>query len=242
MKLKASLHIHTSEDKTDGHVIKYNVYKLIDEAKKYDFKILALTCHKKFECKKEHIDYAKKNGILLIPGVELALRKFLRNNDVLVLNCEENVEKIKNFADLIKYKKNHPEIFIIAPHPLFGIKESIGKNKLIKYINVFDAVENSWFYSKFVNFNKKAKKIAKKYKKPFISTSDAHVLTYFNKDYTIIETEKLNIESVFKAIKANKFTNITEPKSLYKLIFYIIFFKIKQIIFWPMKYELLKNK
>jgi len=237
MKLKASLHIHTAEDQIDGYIIKYNIYQLIDKASQLGFKVLAVTCHRKFVYRKEYGDYAKDKGILLISGIELSMSKFMFwRNDLIVLNCDKNIEQVKTFKQLADYKKRHPEIFIIAAHPNFGQRQSMGIKKLIKYIDLFDAIEHCWFYSSKINFNRRVEKIAKNFFKPFIATADAHVLTYFNTDYAIIDAEELTPQSIFTAIKQNKFINITKPKKLLELILYIIINEFKAFLFLPLRW------
>lgn len=230
MQLKASLHLHTSEDKKDGHIINYNIYSLIDEAEKYGFNVLGFTPHNKFVFKEEFADYAKKKGILLIPGVERSLGRFL-NGHVIILNCGQTIEKVKTLKQLLKYKEEHPEIFILAPHPTYNRFISIGSRKLKKYIGLFDAIEYSYAYSRKLNFhNKKAKAIAARFKKPFIATADVHVLKKLNTDFTIIEAERFTLESVFGAIKRGQFENVTAPKSLAGLIKYEVNFLARYIV------------
>lgn len=234
MKIKVNLHTHTKEDALDGHFIKYNIFELIERAKKLGFGAIAWTGHNKLLIRKEHIAYAQKRGILLIPGIELSLdRRFLKSRHVVVLNCEASVEKIKTFEELREYKKNHHKIFVFAPHPDFGFYESIGLEKLIKYIDVFDAIEHSWFYSRKFNLNRVPAVVARAYKKPFIATSDAHVFNYLNSDYLIVKTDKKDIISIFKAIKKNNFTNITSPKKLTTLVWYFIKIFTKDIFLMP---------
>lgn len=230
MRLKASLHIHTSEDKKDGHIINYNVYNLIDEAEKCGFNVLGFTPHKKFVFREEFAVYAKNKGILLIPGVERGLGRFL-NQHVIILNCDQTVEKIKTLKQLAKYKSEHPEIFILAPHPTYSRLISIGARNLKKYINLFDAIEYSYAYSKKLNFhNKKARIIAARFKKPIISTADVHILKKLNTDFAIIEAEDLSAAGVFQAIKYGRFENITAPKSLFGLIKYYLNFLANYIV------------
>lgn len=230
MRLKASLHIHTSEDKKDGHIINYNVYNLIDEAEKCGFNVLGFTPHKKFVFREEFAVYAKNKGILLIPGVERGLGRFL-NRHVIILNCDQTVEKIKTLKQLAKYKSEHPEIFVLAPHPTYSRLISIGARNLKKYINLFDAIEHSGAYSKKMNFhNQKAKAIAARFKKPIISTADVHILKKLNTDFAIIEAENLSAASVFQAIKYGRFENITAPKSLFSLIKYYFNFLANYIV------------
>lgn len=224
------MHIHTSEDKRDGHIINYNVYNLIDEAEKNGFNVLGFTPHNKFVFKQEFAEYAKKKGILLIPGVERGLGRFF-NQHVIILNCDKTIEKIKTLKQLLKYKEEHSEIFILAPHPTYNRLISIGARKLKKYINLFDAIEYSCAYSKKLNFhNKKAELIAARFKKPIISTADVHVLKRLNTDFAMIEAEDFSVESVFQAIKYGKFENITAPQSLFSLFKYYVSFLTKYII------------
>ena len=82
MRVKASLHIHTAEDKTEGEYITYNIFELVDRAAELGFQVLALTCHQFCVTTKEHIEYAKTKGILLLPGVELNL---IEDNKVCLL-------------------------------------------------------------------------------------------------------------------------------------------------------------
>lgn len=234
MKLKTNLHLHTSEDAKEGFAIDYSIYQAIDEARKYNFKILALTSHNKFVYQEKYRQYALKKGILLIPGVELSFNSLIfRRIHVVVLNCNSTIKRVKKIDDLRKYKMDNPNIFIIAPHPNFGFINSIRLKKLIKYIDIFDAIEHSWFYSNFINFNKTTEKVAQKFKKSFIATSDTHVLKYLNSDYAIIEAERMNPKAVFKAIKQMKFINITRPKKLTVLLWHLIKLKVKYYLRLP---------
>src|SRR3989338_6702428 len=221
MMLKTSLHIHTLEDKVEGHIIKYNVYELIDWAQQLGFKVLGLTCHKKFIYHDNFVKYASEKGILLLFGIELQMRKKIKRNDLIVLNIDpkdaEAVEKINSFEKLAEYKKNHTDVFVLAPHPLSTRVFSMGKKKLVKNIKLFDNMEHCWCYSRrLLNANKKVKKITEKFNKPFVATSDAHFLKYFNTDYILVESDKLDPASVFNAIRRGAFTNVTKPKKIHQ--------------------------
>jgi predicted metal-dependent phosphoesterase TrpH len=247
MMLKASLHIHTAEDKVEGYIIKYNVYELIDWAEQLGFKVLGLTCHKNFIYQDDYVDYAKSKGILLLLGVELQMRRKIARNDLIVLNIDprdaKTVEKINKFDELAEYKKKHPEIFIMAPHPFADRRVSMGKRKLIKNMDLFDVVEHSWHYSRLLfNPNKKAEKITKKFNKPFVATSDAHFLKYFNTDYVLIDADQLDPQSVFDAIRSGRFTNVTNPKKFYQLVWCVVNFQVKKIFLFAFKKYKHKNK
>ncbi len=218
MQIKANLHFHSKEDPLDK--INYSLFEGIDKAKKHGFNVLASTCHTKNICTEEHIKYAKEKGILLIPGIEANIYEqgSKKRSHVVILNCKTDVNNIKTFDDLKKYKEKYPEIFIIAPHPYFYGNYSLG-DLLEKYIDIFDAIEISWFYTKYFNRNKKAFEIAKKYNKPLVSTSDTHFLNFLNKNFIEVQAEKITAEELFKSIKENTHKNTMRPKSLFEIFF-----------------------
>ena len=242
MMIKASLHIHTFEDKVEGYMIKYNIYDLINWAGQLGFKVLGLTCHNKFIYKEDYRKYAASKGILLLFGIELPMRKKIKRNDLIVLNIDPkeavSVEKINSFEQLAEYKKIHQEIFILAPHPMATRLFSMGKKKLVKNIELFDSVEHCWCYSrKFLNSNKKTQKIVRRFNKPFVATSDAHFLKYFNTDYIMVESNKLDAKSFFAAIKRGSFANVTKPKKIYQLLWCVINLQIKKYFFYIIKFR-----
>lgn len=221
MILKANFHLHTSEDPLDLF-INYDIYAAIDKAKNSGYKVLALTCHDKFVFKKEYGNYAKKNGILLIPGVEIEIKR----SHILILNATKEAEKIRTFAALKRYKEKNKKSFIIAPHPYFGMFSLNGK--LERNIKLFDAIEINWFFSLGFNRNIKALEIAKKYNKPFIASSDTHNLKYFEKSFTLIEASKLSANSVFDAIKEGRTKIVTSRLSWIEMISYLLWYNFSQ--------------
>jgi len=206
--LKADLHLHTSEDPYDSF-IEYNAKQLIDYAKILGFDVLAITNHTKVTYNKSLEKYAKEKGILLIPGVEISVE----GCDILIYNAtQKEVNKIKKISD-IKNLKKRKNVLIAAPHPYY-IYRSLGK-KLEKNISLFDAIEYCHFYTKWMNApNKKAARMAQKYKKPLIGNSDAHHLWRMNTTYTLIDSEK-NKNSVIKAIKKGKIRVVSRHLSLF---------------------------
>lgn len=209
MKFKTNLHLHTNDDPQD--VILYSFYDIVHEAKKLDFQVLALTCHNRFIEDQEYKSFAEQNGILLILGVE----KTIEGKHVVVLNPDTQIELINTFADLGRYKSDHPEIFIIASHPYFPDPSSL-LGKLKQHIELFDAIELSWFYSKWIDFNKPAEKIAKRYNLPYLATSDTHHIELLNSSYAQIEVKEKTSEAIFDAIRKKRFENISSPQLFLK--------------------------
>ena len=232
MKIKTNLHLHINDDPKD--FISYSFHEMIEEAVRLGFGAVAVTCHGFFAGKPEYEKYAAARNILLISGIELALNgpsQFIGRH-VVVLNCGKDIEKIRTLDELEEYKKNHPEIFILAPHPYYW--HLLGKISLFeylkKYIHLFDAIELSWFYSKWLNgANRRADKIARKYKLPFIATSDTHFINHLNFGYAVIDAEEKTVAAVLKAIREKKFYNVTEPRKFWREM--VSDYIIKKVIF-----------
>jgi predicted metal-dependent phosphoesterase TrpH len=214
MSLKAELHAHSSEDPMDE--LSYDIYKLIDHAKSLNYDVLAITLHERVLEGKEFLSasrYAKSKGILLIPGCEA----MIEGKHVLLYNIKDSErKKIMTFNDLRVFKKNiqktKREILIIAPHPYFYITGSthLGQ-KLLKNIDLFDAIEYHYFYSKIFNLNIKAVKMAKQYKKPMVGDCDVHFLDAIGSTYSLINSQYVTINSVIKAIKKGRVKVKTIP-------------------------------
>ncbi|MFC1757004.1 PHP-associated domain-containing protein [Patescibacteria group bacterium] len=229
MILKTGFHNHTKDDPKDP--LSYSTFELIDEAKKNNYDILAITCHAKFVYKKEHIDYAQQKNILLVPGIEAEIE----GKHVVVLGSNKDIEKVETFQDLNIYKNKNPNIFIIASHPFVPDRKqiSLGK-KLIENINLFDAIELSIFSNKIFNFNKKASNIAQKYNKPLIATSDVHCLKDLKRGYALVDAKEKTAEAVFDAIRQKKVENKMNSMGVFAMIEIKVKFFLKKLLhFFP---------
>jgi len=226
MILKTNLHFHTSLD--EKH-LNHNIYQGIDYAKEQNFGVLAYTPHRKFLFEQEFSNYAESKGILLIPGIEIEIER----KEIVVLNCDKEIENIKKFEDLLNYKKGNPNILILAPHPYVFNSKSL-RSDFLKNIDLFDAVEMTVFSNIIFNFNKRAETIARKYGKPFIATSDTHFLKDINRGYTLINVREKTIEAVLDAVKKGDFQNKMNSMSPFTMIIYItkniLLYVIKNIL------------
>lgn len=214
MKIKSALHVHVKGDPVDS--IPYDFKELIDHAHKLNFKAIAITCHNSIFPIAKVKKYASKKGILVISGTEIAIQKA----HIIIFNPSKEALKMRSFEDLKKYKQTNKKSFILAPHPYFPALNCLHKN-LEKHIDLFDAIEFNYFYTKTINFNKKALQVAKKHNKPIIGTSDCHTLQTLDSTYTevdIPDNQPLNESNFFKAIKSNRIQVITQPLSLMKCV------------------------
>lgn len=209
MKIKTDFHLHTSDDRVDN--IQHTAKKLIDKAAASGFGALAITNHDTFTFSKTLKSYAEDCGILLIPGIE----RSIYGKHVLILNANPGIEKIQNFAEL-KSAKKQDDLFIIAPHPFYPTGTCL-RNKLLQNIELFDAIEFSYFYTKWFNFNKKAIKVSRQYNLPLIGNSDCHQLDFLGLCHSYLEVESPTQEDIFHAIKNNKVEIKSHPSSMRKL-------------------------
>jgi hypothetical protein len=203
--LKADLHLHTCDGITEKE-IPYNAFELIDMAMGKGYEVLSITNHDSLTYSTYLRDYAKERGIVLIPGIELTLKR----KHVLIYNVTEQLHWIKNFSDLERIKdKNN---FFIAPNPFYPCYKSLGR-RLKEWIHVFDAIELSHFYTSSFDFNKHAIDCAQQFGLPLVGTSDSHTLHQMGHTYTLIEAEK-EPESICAAIKNGKIQVVTAPLTL----------------------------
>lgn len=206
--LKVDLHIHTAEDRSD--IISYDAYRLIDRAAELNFDAIAITNHNFILNDRKIENYAEKNNILLIPGMEATLS----NKHVLLINPEFKV-KPRNYSlqDLPRIKSTNN--LIIAPHPFFPQFRSL-KAQVFPWLPYFDAVEFSHFYNALVNCNKKAVALAQQNNMPLIGTSDCHFFYEFGTTYSLIDAKK-DTSAIIEAVKNGRLEIVSTPLSVFTM-------------------------
>jgi len=191
--LKADLHLHAGEDKQDR--ISYSAKDLIRLAAKQKFDVLAFTFHDVLYYQSDLRSFAKSRNITLIPGTELTI-----NGRHVLIHGIKKLPKINQLSDLERIKDS---AIITAPHPYFPTSTAL-KEQLLPNINLFDNIEYTARYNKFVNFNRKAERVASQYKKPLIGNSDCHHLSYFGYTFTEIDSSQ-SVENILDALKKARF-------------------------------------
>jgi predicted metal-dependent phosphoesterase TrpH len=225
MILKSNFHLHSKEDAYD--ILEYSIFEAIDEAASLGYEVLAWTPHRQVLCQQKHIDYAAKKGIVLFSGIEAKVG----GREVLMINCGPEAEKIKTFRQLREYKKERGDgLLIIAPHPFFPSGSVLGE-KLAENIDLFDAVELSWFHTPRVDFNCKAVKISQALNKPLIATSDTHQLRCLKLSFSLVDSEK-NKESIIKAVREGRLENFSQPISLFSAIAFFVWLNYRPKALW----------
>ncbi|HEV8617886.1 MAG TPA: PHP domain-containing protein [Candidatus Udaeobacter sp.] len=217
--VKIDLHIHTLDDPKDA--VDYSAHQLLERARLFGFRVLAITLHDAVFERQEVFADAAAMGILLIPAAEVRLC----GADVIILNVTgDEIAALTNFDDLRRLRAlRGNSIFTIAPHPFYVFGSSIG-SRLFAEIDCFDAIEYCHFHKGLFNPNRRAKRVASRFGKPLIATSDAHRLHAFGRHYTSIPTPpELTVESVLNSLRASPFKLTSPPCSFHDLVSAIYF-------------------
>src|SRR6266496_657193 len=204
--IKIDLHIHTLDDPKDA--VDYSAHQLLERARLLGFRALAITLHDAVFDRQEVFADAAAMGILLIPAAEVRLC----GADVVALSVTaREIAELKNFDDLRELRaRRGSSVFIIAPHPFYVFGSSIGA-RLLEEIDCFDAIELCHFHKGLFNPNRRAAKVATRFNKPLVATSDAHRLHAFGRHYTSIpKPPELTVESVFTALRTGP-VRLTSP-------------------------------
>lgn len=217
--IKVDLHIHTLDDPKDA--VDYSAQQLLERARSLGFGVLAITLHDAVFDRPEVFADAAAMGILLIPAAEVRLC----GADVIVLNVSaEEVAGLKDFDDLRQLRARRGDsIFTIAPHPFYVFGGSIGR-RLLEEIDCFDAIEICHFHKGLFNPNRRAAKVALRFGKPLIATSDAHRLHAFGRHYASIpRPPALTVENVFSALRIGRI-RLTSPACSFAHLVRAIYF------------------
>jgi hypothetical protein len=202
MILKADFHIHTREDPHD--FIRYTAVELLLEAARQGFQVLALTCHNKRIHTEELRRRAEDVGILLIPGVEAAIE----GKHTLLLDMPYSRLRVRSFKHVRALKRDGG--LVIAPHPFFPAPKCLN-GKLRENLDLFDAIEYSHFYTRTVNFNRKAVEYARRMQMPLVGTSDCHRIWQLGTTYTLVDAAEKTVPAVFAAVRAGHVRVVTAP-------------------------------
>ena len=206
--IKIDLHIHTLDDPKDA--VDFSAHQLLERARSLGFRVLAITLHDAVFDRKEVFADAAAMGILLIPAAEVRLL----GADIILLNVTpEEVAGLKNFDDVRRLRASRGNsIFTVAPHPFYVFGGSIG-SRLFAEIDCFDAIEFCHFHIGPFNPNRRARRVATRFGKPMVATSDAHRLHAFGCHYTSMPMPPaLTVEHVLAGLRSGPL-RLTSPAS-----------------------------
>ena len=213
LKLKVDLHIHNSEDlaeKTKKNKRMVSPKRFIDMAVQKGFDAIAFTHHGLLYNDPKVSDYAKKKGIILIPGIEA----FINRKHVLLINYIKR-KHVLNF-DTLRREKNG-DMLVIAPHPFYKMPICL-EDELEKNLDCFDAIEYCHFYTRLINPNRKAVRLAQKSNLPLVGNSDAHHAHQFGTTYSYVYASDRSIPAIIEAIKQGRVEYVSQPLPYRRLV------------------------
>ncbi len=203
-ELKTDLHTHSADDPRDD--LAYSSEMLIDAAAQLNYQVLALTCHDGIMATERLAAYARRRGILLVPGIEASIE----GKHVVILNADAEQASAGTFNEVRALGRR--DAAFIAPHPYYPSMESLGR-VLEANIDLFDAIEYCSFYFRWAGFNRKAVRIARKYGLPLIGTSDVHMFPYHDSTHARLEAPPV-VADVVAAIRQGRVALETRPRTL----------------------------
>lgn len=210
--LKVDLHIHTADDPIDR--IPHSSIELIDRAAELGYGAIAITLHDRQIETDELTEYARKRGVVLIPGIE----RTVRGRHVLLLNFPAVAESVENFDDIAVLKVRFPNGLVVAPHPFFPHSNCL-RGLADRYAQLFDAVELNGFFTRMLDFNRRAIKWARRRGKPVVANSDAHRMYLFGRSYSLVDAEPAP-DAICRAIKAGRVEVRLDPISTWEAVKY----------------------
>jgi predicted metal-dependent phosphoesterase TrpH len=202
--LKVELHTHTADDPVDR--IPHTTRELIDHAASLGYDALAVTLHDRQLDVHNLTAYAADHGIVLIPGVE----RTIEGRHVLLLNFAAGADQVRTFHDLARLKARQPGV-VVAPHPFFPGTVCLGA-ELERHADLFDAVECNAMYARGVDFNRRARRWARRHGKPLVGNCDVHRLWQLGPTYSLVDAAP-DADAICAAIAAGHVRVESRPLS-----------------------------
>jgi predicted metal-dependent phosphoesterase TrpH len=203
--LKVELHSHTSDDPSDW--IPHSTRELIDRAADLGYDAIAITLHGRRLDPEPEEAYARRRGLVLIPGIE----QTIEGCHVLLLNFSSASEAARTFGDLAALRAREPNGLVVAPHPFFPFAHGLA-SRLDAHPAMFDAIEYNAMYAPGLNFNVAAERWAAGHGKPMVGNGDVHRLRQLGTTYSLVDSAP-DPASICAAIKAGDVRVVTAPLS-----------------------------
>lgn len=197
--LKVELHSHTSDDPDDP--IGYSARDLIDRAADLGYGALAITLHDRHFEDPETTAYAKRRGLTLLPSIERTVERC----HILLVNVPRAAQFTTDFESVRRFKQDHPQGLVVAPHPWFPLGSSLGEERLNAHADLWDAVEISAFYTRLVNYNLPVRRWAASRGLPVVGNGDVHQLDQLGTTFSLVEVDDpVTPDAICQAIRAGR--------------------------------------
>lgn len=208
------LHVHTDFSSMNWiHEVKYSPELAVKKAKECGLDGLAITDHDSIGGLSRALNAAEKNGIIVVPGVELTAKHFGLPRHIIALGIDPDItktviEKHSTIEDTLKWIHDNDGI-AIAAHPNLDIKHrkkfpiSLTSMELKKNAALLDGVE---VITPYFGYSQKTIDWGKDNNKALIASSDAHTLDQIGVVRTEIFKDVKNWKDVVNAIKEKQTT------------------------------------
>jgi predicted metal-dependent phosphoesterase TrpH len=206
--LKLELHSHSDEDLAD--LIPHTTTELIDRAAALGYGALALTLHDRQLEMAPYRSYAAERGVTLIPGIE----RTIEGKHVLLLNFSPATEQVRSFDDLARLRARERGL-VVAPHPFFPAPNCLGRARMERHAELFDAVEINGMFLRALDFNRRAREWARVHGKPLVGNGDVHRLSQLGTTYSLVEADA-HPDAICEAIRAGRVRVEAQPHSVLK--------------------------
>jgi len=134
----------------------------------------------------------------------------IEGRHVLLYNIDVLPDRIRTFADLRRLKG--PEWLVVAPHVFFPGPTCL-RRRLLDELDLFDAIELCHFYTRGIDFNRRAVQLAKEHGLPLLGTSDSHCVRQLGTTYSLV-TGEMAVGSVLAAIRKGEVEVVSRPLTL----------------------------
>ena len=200
MEIRTQLHLHTTHSK-GTRITKESLIsprEVVNLAVLHGIKAIAITDHNTTSAIPEVERYAKKRGIILIPGIEIDTFDGHLIGLGVNVGIENSVRREMSALEVADVIKDDGALVYI-PHPFDIRKKGIGTK--IKEVDGLIEVFNPFNIFGFENFY--ADYVATKLKRPKVVGGDVHVKSMFNVGITVLDCEPTE-ESILKALQKGK--------------------------------------
>lgn len=160
---------------------------------------VAITDHNKFDGIFEALHLAKREGLLLVPGMEIATNK----GDIIGLFLKEEVTK-QNFKDAVRDIKRQGGLAVL-PHPYKRANEITAS--ILDEIDLIEVFNARGERSSISDCNLRAQELALNNGKAISAGSDAHFLREIGRGCVDVQTVS-NIQELKHEIETNQVRRI----------------------------------
>jgi predicted metal-dependent phosphoesterase TrpH len=199
---RVELHSHCQGDPVDN--LTHTVFEQIDQAKKVGLDAIAITWHRAICSDPAPYTYARRQGILLISGMEAEVD----GKHLVVLGLDEgDLPGQPTWEEVRALRTRKPGVVVMAPHPFYPHPTCLNSH-INEHPELIDAVEwcalhVHWLPNR-VNPNLRAARWAHRHGKPLVACSDSHSLAAIGRNPSTVEAKDLTSPAILDAVRTGK--------------------------------------